>query len=125
MHPWRPIAIVGSAFAAVSLLFPFATLPVLGVLDGLEADAWPALIPLLPVVLVALIGDWGRGLRPGPAVGVIAAACLAVLFATAKLADAVLAVRAATGASMGAGAFVLLGGTLIALGGTAAALSRV
>lgn len=125
MHPWHPIAIVGTAFAALSMPFPFATLPVLGVLNGIEADAWPSLIPLLPLVLFASMGDWGRGLRPTAAIAVIVPACLAVIFAVAKLADAVLAVRATTGASMGAGAFVLLGGTLIALGGAAAALSRV
>lgn len=107
------------------MLFPFATLPVLGILDGIDAAAWPVLIPLLPVVLVALIGDWDRGLRPTGAVMVIVAACLGVVFAVVKLADAILAVRSAAGGSLGAGGFVLVLGTLIALGGSTAALSRV
>ncbi len=107
------------------MLFPFATLPVLGILNGIESAAWPALIPLLPVVLVALIGDWSRGLRPGAAVAVIVTACIGVVFAVVKLADAILAVRNAAGGSLGAGGFVLVLGTLIALGGATAALSRV
>lgn len=107
------------------MLFPFATLPVLGILNGIDAAAWPALIPLLPVVLAALIGDWDRGLRPSAAIAVIVAACLSVVFAAVKLADAILAVRNASGGSVGAGGFVLVLGTLIALGGSTAALSRV
>jgi hypothetical protein len=124
VHPWRIITIVGAAFAALSLVFPFATLPVFGVLDGVAADAWPALLPLLPPILVAALGDWRRGLRPMVAVPVILTACLAVLFAVVKLTDALVAVRATAGAALGAGGFVLLGGTLISLGGTAVALSR-
>lgn len=124
MHLWRPVAIVGAGFTGLALLFPFATFPVLGVLNGIDADAWPALLPLAPVVAVAVIGDWSRGLRPMAAFPVIVMACLAVLFAVLKLADAAVATRDIAGASLGAGNFVLLGGTLIALTGSALSLTR-
>ncbi len=124
MHPWRLITLVGAGFAALSMVFPFATLPVLGIIAGIEADAWPALLPLIPVVATAAVGDWDRRLRPPAALGLILCSCLAVLFAVFKLSDALVSVADTAGASLGAGAFVLLGGTLIALAGSAVALSR-
>ncbi|MBI5157462.1 MAG: hypothetical protein HZA58_05535 [Acidimicrobiia bacterium] len=124
MHLWRLITLVGTGFAALAMAFPFATLPVLGIIGGIEADAWPALLPLTPVAAAAVFGDRERGLRPPVAIAVILTACLAVLFAVFKLSDALVAVNDTAGASLGAGAFVLLGGTLIALAGTATALSR-
>ena len=79
------------------MLFPFVTLPVLGILNGVGAEAWPALIPLLPVVLVAAIGDWNRALGPTAALTAIVTVCLGVVFAVVKLADAILAVRSTAG----------------------------
>jgi len=124
VHLWRLITLVGTGFAALAMAFPFATLPVVGVIAGIEAEAWPALLPLIPVGAAAAFGDWGRGLRPPVAIPLILSASLAVLFAVFKLTDALVSVGNTAGASLGAGAFVLLGGTLIALAGTAVALSR-
>ena len=124
MHPWRPVAIVGTAFAAVSLLFPFVSFPVLGVVDGISADAWPALIPLLPVAIVAATGDWSVGPPPWVAVVLVLMACAAVLFAVVKAVDAALATQTVGEASVGAGPIVLVAGTLIALGGCVLALAR-
>lgn len=124
MHPWRPIVLVGIAFAGLAMLFPFATFPVVGTLDGLAADAWPALLPLIPVAVRALVGDWSETPRPLGAVIVVALACCALLFAIVKLTDALVAVRAVTGAAPGAGPIVLIGGTLVAVAGTVVALSR-
>lgn len=124
MHPWRIVALVGAGFTALSLPFPFATLPALGAIDGIEAAAWPALLPLAPLVLVAVIGDRRRGLRPVGVMAMLLAASAAVIYSSWKLTDAVLAVRAASGASLGTGGFVLLGGTLVCLGGAATAAVR-
>lgn len=124
MHPWRIVALVGAGFTVLSLPFPFATLPALGAIDGIEAAAWPALLPLAPLVLVAVIGDRRRGLRPLGVVAVLLAASAAVIYSAWKLTDAVLAVRAASGASLGSGGFVLLGGALVCLGGAATAAVR-
>jgi hypothetical protein len=124
VHLWRLITLVGTGFAALAMAFPFATLPVVGVITGIEAEAWPALLPLIPVAAAAALGDWDRGLRPPVAIPLILSASLAVLFAVFKLTDALVAVADTAGASLGAGAFVLLAGTLIALAGTAAALTR-
>lgn len=124
MHPWRIVTLVGAAFAVLSLPFPFATLPTLGAIDGIDAAAWPALLPLAPLVLAAVIGDRRRGLRSLGVIAALLAAAAAVLYAALKLTDAVLAVRSASGASLGSGGFVLLGGALLCLGGAATAAVR-
>jgi hypothetical protein len=121
MHPWRIVALVGAGFTALSLPFPFATLPALGAIDGIEAAAWPALLPLAPIVLAA-VGD--RSQASGRRGVALVAASAAVLYAAFKLTDAVLAVRAASGASLGTGGFVLVGGTLVCLAGAATAAVR-
>jgi hypothetical protein len=124
MHPWRPISLVGIAFAAVSLLFPFVTLPLLGVLDGISADAWPALLPLLPVAFAAALGDWTLSPRPWAAVALILLACSSVLFSVVKVVDANGAVSSVDDASLGAGPLVLLAGAVITLAGCVVSLSR-
>lgn len=124
MHPWRPITLVGIAFATLSLTFPFATLPVVGSIGGLDADAWPALLPLIPVALAAAFGDWTAAPRPGRATLLVVLGCGAVLFAVVKAVDAIIATRDVVGATTGAGVVVLVGGTVVALAGTVVALSR-
>lgn len=124
MHPWRIVALVGAGFTVLSLPFPFVTLPALGAIDGIEAAAWPALLPLAPLVLAAVLGDRRRGLRLFGVMAALLAAAGAVLYAALKLTDAVLAVRAASGGSLGSGGFVLLGGALVCLGGAATAAVR-
>jgi hypothetical protein len=124
VHPWRPIVIGGAAFSALAMLLPFASVPVAGVYDGIDAAAWPALLPLIPVVGTAALGDWARGLRPLTATGLVVLTCGAVLYAVVKIADAVVAVRSADGASLGAGSFVLTGGAAVVLIGCVLAMAR-
>lgn len=124
MHPWRPIVIGGALFASLAMLLPFATFPVAGVYDGLEAAAWPALLPLVPVVATAAIGDWSRGLRPLPAITFILLSAGSLLYAVVKIADAVVAVRSTEGASLGAGGFVLAGAVGVTLIGCVVGMNR-
>ncbi len=122
VHVWRWMTLVGSGFAALALLLPFASFPVLGSIDGIGATAWPALLPLAAVGVVAVNGSRHQGLGTIGVIAVVVATAAAVLYAAVKLVDAVLAVRATSGATLGSGGFVLLGGTLFTLVGAAAAV---
>jgi hypothetical protein len=124
VHPWRPVALAGFGFAALAMLFPFVTLPVVGVIDGIEADAWPALIPLLPVLAAAVLGDRTEAPGPGAGVALVLLACSSLVFAIVKLSDAIIAVRNVAEGSVGAGPTVLVGGALVAMVGCVVALSR-
>lgn len=119
MHPFRPIVLAGVGFAAISMLLPFASLPVIGAVDGLSADAWPALLPLIPVVLLALTGGWKLGLEPAPGVTAVALCGLSLVFSLVKVADSVVAVRGTPGATLGPGAWILASAVMVATGGAA------
>ena len=121
MHLSRIVIIGGTGFGVLAMLLPFASFPIVGSVDGISADAWPALLPLMVVALLAVTGRWREGL--GPVAGIISviAAAAALVFAVVKLTDAVLAVRSAAGANLGPGALVLLVSVLVVLGGAAAA----
>lgn len=119
MHPFRPIVLAGVGFAAVSMLLPFASFMFIGSVDGLSADAWPALLPLTVVALVALTGRWDLSLEPGPAVAAVALSGASLIFALVKVADAVVAVRDAPGATLGPGAWVLTAAVMVTTGGSA------
>lgn len=113
MHRSRRLAALGVMVAGASLALPFATLPD-GTATGIDADAWPAMLLLAPVMLMAVAGD--RGDAP-PAAAVVAAAVLsagAVGFAMIKLTDAWTA-AADTAGSVGPGGWVLAAGTAVAL----------
>ncbi len=124
MHPSRPVVIVGTAFALLALVLPFVTLPVIGSIDGFGSDAWPAVAALAPVVLLAVTGDWSRGSRPLAGTIALLLACGGLVFSVAKLTDAIVAARDATGGSLGPGAGVLVGGCAVAAAGAALALRR-
>lgn len=119
MHPFRPIVLAGLGFAAISMLLPFASFRFVGSVSGLSADAWPALLPLTIVVLVALTGRWDLGLEPGPAIAAVALSGTALVFTLVKVADAIVAVRDTPGATLGPGAWVLTAAVLVATGGSA------
>lgn len=70
MHPFRLVVLGGTGFAVLSMLLPFASFPVVGTVDGVSADAWPALLPLVLVAITALTGRWDLGL--GPVAGITA-----------------------------------------------------
>lgn len=119
MHPFRPIVLAGVGFAAVSLLLPFASFPVLGSVNGVSGDAWPALLPLTPLMLLAITGRWDRGLEAAPGITAVLLGAASVIFSFVKVADAVTAVRDTSGAGIGAGSWVLAAATLVATAGAA------
>lgn len=118
MHPFRLVVVGGTGFGVLAMLLPFASFPVVGAVDGLAADAWPALLPLLLVVLLALAGRWDLGFDPFPGVLAVAACAASLIFSVLKITDAVVAVRDTAGASMGPGSFVLVAAVVVVTGGT-------
>ena len=125
MHPSRPVVLAGIGFAVVSVLLPFASFPIVGSVDGFKADAWPALIPLVPMAIIAVRGDWAHGFDSGSGIAAVVLGGLSLVFALVKVADAMVAVRNTTGATMGAGSVVLAGAVAVAVGGAASgAFSR-
>lgn len=119
MHPFRPIVLAGIGFAAVSMLLPFASFMVIGPVDGLSADAWPALLPLMVVAIIALTGRWDLSLGAGPGVAAVALGGISLVFSLVKVADAVVAVRDSPGATLGPGAWVLTAAVILTTGGAA------
>lgn len=123
MHRSRLLASVGVIIAAASLGLPFVTLDALGTIGGMEADAWPVLLflgPLLPLLIFGERRDtpahWVTWIGMGVAAGGLA-------FAIVKMVDARLAVADAPG-SVGAGPWVMIAGALTALAGIAMGFSR-
>jgi len=109
IHPARLMVAAGTLLAGLSLLLTFASFPVIGPIDGIDGDAWPAVLPLLPVFALSVFGDRTLGHRPQVGVPALALACAAVVFAAAKAADASRAVGAAgEGAAVGLGTWALL-----------------
>jgi hypothetical protein len=119
VHPYRLAILSGTAFAVGSMLLPFVSLPVTGPVDGLSADAWPALLPLVPLVILILDGRWDGGLDAGAAITASLLVSASLLFGFVKLGDAVVAARSATEASLGPGGWVLVASLLIAAAGVA------
>ncbi len=119
MHPFRPIVLAGVGFAAVSMLLPFASFMVIGPVDGLSADAWPALLPLAVVAILALTGRWDLSLGAGPGLAAVALGGVSLVFSLVKMADAIVAVRGSPGATLGPGSLVLTTAVALATGGAA------
>jgi hypothetical protein len=120
MRPFRLIVIGGTGFGVLAMLLPFASFPVVGAVDGISADAWPALLPLMIVVVISLTGRWDAGLEGPTGVVAVLSAALALVFSVVKLTDAAIAVRDAAGASVGPGPYVLIAAVVVVLGGSAA-----
>lgn len=123
MHYARLLSILGAALTGASLLLPWVTFPAQGAINGVRGDAWPVMILLGPVMLVAVVGDRREGHRLPWGVVVITLACAAVVFSVAKLADASRAAGTA-GGSVGAGAWVMVVTALATLAASVATLSR-
>ncbi len=119
MHPSRPIVLAGVGFTMLSMLLPFASFPVIGSVNGLSADAWPALLPLIPVVVLVINGRWDLSLEPGPGIVAVALCGLSLVFSLVKAADAVVAVRDTAGATLGAGAWMSVAAIAVATSGAA------
>jgi hypothetical protein len=123
MHPGRLVVAAGIVLSGLAVLLPFATFPVIGTVDGVEADAWPVLLPLALVLVFALAGDRTLGHRARSGIPSLITACVAGVFASAKVADAIGAVQdAGEGATLGAGPWVMLAGTVIAIVGEVLAM---
>jgi len=119
VHPFRPIVLAGVGFALLSMLLPFASFPVIGSIDGLSADAWPALLPLIPVVLLSLTGRWEHALGPTPGIAAVALCGLSLVFSLVKVADSIVSVRDTADATLGTGAWVLTAAVMVATSGAA------
>lgn len=125
MHPFRLVVLGGTGFAVLAMLLPFASFPVVGSVDGVTADAWPALIPLLVAAVIALTGRSSQGFGAVAGVTTVTAGALALLFSLVKMTDAILAVRDTAGASLGPGGWVLSAAALVVTAGaTIGALVR-
>jgi hypothetical protein len=123
VHRSRVLAVAGVVVATASLGLPFVTLDALGTIGGIDADAWPVLLFLGPLLLLLILGDRREApARPIVWIGMgVAAGGLA--FAVIKMADARLAV-AETPGSLGAGPWVMIAGAVTALVGIALGFSR-
>ncbi|MCJ7726931.1 MAG: hypothetical protein MUP76_11170 [Acidimicrobiia bacterium] len=123
MHRSRTLAGLGVLVAGASLALPFATLGEDGSIGGIEADAWPVMLFLGPMLLLLLFGD--RGDAPARAIAWIATglAAAGLAFAVVKAVDAHLAAADASG-TVGAGPWVLVAGAATALVGIAIGFSR-
>ncbi len=117
MHPFRLIVLGGTAFAVFAMLLPFASFPVVGTIDGISADAWPALLPLIGLAVLALTGRSNHPLEPAPGVAAVIGSGASLVFSLAKVADAVVAVRDTAGAAIGPGSFVLAAAVAVVTGG--------
>jgi hypothetical protein len=99
------------------MLLPFVSLPILGPVDGLSADAWPALLPLIPLTVLVLDNRSENGFDAIPAIAAVVLIAISLVFAAVKLADALVAARSVAGATLGPGPWVLLGAVVVAAGG--------
>lgn len=128
MHRSRITILVGTGLAAIALLFPFVSAPIIGGFNGIDGLAWPALVLLSPAVLLALVGDRREGFGTVGTLIALLSASVAVVFAAMKLVDSSLAadaIRLVAGeASVGSGIWVLLVACAIALVGSAMTLSK-
>ncbi len=115
MHVSRPVLLAGVGFAVIAMLLPFASFPIVGSVDGISADAWPALIPLVPMAVIAMSGDWSHGLDSGPGITTVVLGGTSLVFALVKVADAVVAARDTQGATLGPGSLVLAAAASVAV----------
>ena len=100
------------------MLLPFASFPIVGSIDGLSADAWPALLPLVVLLLITLTSRWDLGFDPLPGIAAVGMGAASLIFSLVKVTDAVVAVRDTTGATLGPGVWVLTAAAVIATAGT-------
>ncbi len=124
MHYSRLVSLAGALVAGLALFLSQARFPVVGPVDGFDGAAWPVILPLALVALLAFLGDRREG--HGVAVGIVAVllSCTALVFAVAKAVDAVAAAGAVEGGAVRAGPWVVLAGSVLALLGSLLSFSR-
>ena len=82
------------------------------------------MLALLPVALMAVLGDRGEGHRLPAATAGLILSCAALVFAVVKVIDAVAAVGPIEGAAVGVGIWVVAAGAGLAVLGSLLAFSR-
>jgi hypothetical protein len=101
------------------MLLPFASFPIVGSIDGLSADAWPALLPLVVLLLITLTSPWDLGFDPLVGIAAVAMGAASLAFSLVKVTDAIVAVRDTADATLGPGVWVLTAAVVVATGGAA------
>ena len=124
MHYSRLITLAGVAIGGLALFLPQVRFPVIGPVDGFDGAAWPVMLGLAPLALLALAGDRREGHRVPVAVLAVLLSCAALVFAVAKAVDATAAAAAVEGAAVRAGPWVGLAGTALAMLGSLLSFSR-
>ncbi len=124
MHRSRILILIGALLAGLALFLPHARFPGIGAADGFTADTWPVMLALLPVALMAVLGDRGEGHRLPAATAGLILSCAALVFAVVKVIDAVAAVGPIEGAAVGVGIWVVAAGAGLAVLGSLLAFSR-
>ncbi len=124
MHHSRLVTLAGVALAGLALFLPQVRFPVLGPVDGFDGAAWPVMLPLAPLALIALLGDRPEGYRVPVTVLTVLLSCAALVFAVAKAVDAVAAAAAVDGGAVRAGPWLVLAGAAVALLGSLLSFSR-
>ncbi len=124
MHYSRLISLAGALVAGLALFLPQARFPVVGPVDGFDGAAWPVILPLALVGMLAFLGDRREGHGVAVAVVAVLLSCTALVFAVAKAVDAVAAAGAVEGGAVRAGPWVVLAGSVLALTGSLLSFSR-
>jgi len=124
VHYSRLVTLAGVALSGLALFLTQVRFPVIGPVDGFDGAAWPVVLPLAPLVLLAFLGDRPEGHRAPVAVLAVILSCAALVFAVAKAVDAVAAVAAVEGGVVRAGPWVVLAGTTLVMLGSLLSFSR-
>lgn len=124
MHRSRLVTLAGVAITGLALFLPQARFPVIGPVDGFDGAAWPVMLPLAPLALIALLGDRPEGYRTPVAALAVLLSCGALVFAVAKALDAVAAAAAVAGGAVRAGPWLVLAGTTLVLLGSLLSFGR-
>lgn len=124
MHHSRLTSLAGVLLAGLALFLPQARFPVVGPVDGFDGEAWPVMLPLALVALLAFLGDRREGHGAAASVLAVLLSCSALVFAVAKAADAVSAAAAVEGGAVRAGPWAVLAGSALALLGSLLSFKR-
>jgi hypothetical protein len=124
VHRSRLLILAGVLVAGLGLFLPQVRLPTIGPVDGFDGAAWPVMLPLGALAVLALLGDRPEGLRRPVGVAAALLACAALGFAAAKVIDAASAAGVAQGGAVRSGPWVVLTGTILTVVGTVLSFSR-
>jgi hypothetical protein len=124
VHYSRLVSLSGVLTTGLALFLPQARFPVVGPVDGFDGDAWPVMLPLALVALLAVVGDRREGHGVAAGIPAVVLCCAALVFGVAKAVDAAAAAGAVEGGAVRAGPWVVLTGTAVALLGSLLSFSR-